>query len=157
MKHKKQIDIFIEGVKRYFDHLTFEEELLEIGAPYLVRNSERLGLDYTGAISITGDSKGYVFFSSTSPLLKYILLGHGASNFSEEYLGDIVGEIANTISGNARSHMGAEFHISPPKVIVGEINKYNMNLNSRSYVLPIRWRRNSAQLIVSLEENEQLL
>ena len=151
MKQRKQIDIFIDGVKRYFEHLNEQQDTLEIGAPYLVKNSERLGLDYTGVISVSGVSKGYVFFTSTRSLLKYILMCHGESSFTDQFLSDLVGEVANTISGNARSSLGSEFHISTPKVIIGEIEKRNISLDQRSYVLPLRWKSNAAQLIVSLE------
>jgi chemotaxis protein CheX len=151
MTQRKQIDIFIEGVKRYFDHFSDQSDSLEIGTPYLVRNSEPLGMDYTGVITVSGANQGYVFFSATRSLLKYILLSLGESCFSEQFMSDLVGEVANTISGNARSSLGSEFYISTPNVIIGQVATQKISLDDRSYVLPLRWKTNAAQLVVSLE------
>ncbi|RBP51704.1 chemotaxis protein CheX [Arenicella xantha] len=155
MRDQQQIELFLAGVRRYFEHLSKDSEALQLGAPYLVRNRESLGLDLTGMISITGQTTGFVFFSSSRSLLKYVLLSLGESSFTETYLADLVGEVANTIAGNARRELGPEFHISPPQVIIGEIDKHNLNQARLSYVLPLKWKGNAAQLIVSLDSFER--
>jgi len=152
MNHHKQIDIFIDGVKRYFSHLDEgTRDGVEIGVPYLVRNQDSLGKDYTGVIAVSGSNQGYVFFSAGRSMLSKILLGHGESQFTTEYMSDIVGEITNTIAGNARKSFGDEFHIAPPKVMTGKVNSAMLKKERRSYVLPVRWKSNGAQLIISLE------
>jgi len=150
-QHQKQIGVFIDGVKRYFSHINDADDEVEIGVPYLVKNQDSLGKDYTGVIAISGSNQGYVFFSANRSMLSKILLGHGESQLSAEFMCDLVGEISNTIAGNARKSFGEEFHISSPKVIEGEINSDMLERERRSYVLPIRWKSNGAQLIVSLD------
>jgi len=66
---------------------------------------------------------------------------------------DLVGEIANTISGNARASFGEDFTISAPRVIDGPIESKMLDPKRRSYVLPIRWKSNGAQLIISLDND----
>ena len=152
MNHHKQIDVFIDGVKRYFSHFGVSDELLEFGVPYLIENQAPLGRDFTGVISISGSNKGYVFFSSGRSLLSNILLGHGETTFTSEYMSDLVGEIVNTIAGNARASFGEDFTISTPRVVKGPISTKMLDNSRRSYVLPVRWKSNGAQLIVSLDK-----
>ena len=154
MRHLHEIDIFIEGVKNYFHHLKGGGDGFSVGTPYLAKTEENLGFDYTGMIRVSGDSKGVVFFSASTVMLKYILLSHEESNFNDEIISDIAGEIANTIAGNARRHLGSGFHISSPRVLKKEIKRNLYAETARSYVLPIRWRNNNARLIVSLENSQ---
>lgn len=154
MKDLQHITTFLDGVSRYFAHVSNDPKSLELGTPYLVRNHEQLGLDLTGAIAISGKTKGFVFFSSSRALLKYLLMSLGESEFSDQYMADIVGEVANTISGNVRKTLGTEFHISTPKVIRGHLDNDSLKPERLSYVLPLKWRGNTAQLIVSLDSIE---
>jgi len=148
--HYKQIDIFINGIKRYFSHLDGPDSQVDIGVPYLVKNQDALGTDFTGIIAINGSNQGYVFFSAERSMLSKILLSHGETQLTHEYMCDLVGEISNTIAGNARKSLGEEFHISPPKTMTGKISGALLEKDRRSYVLPIRWKSKGAQLIVSL-------
>lgn len=150
MKQSKLIDVFIDGVKAYFEHLEKDSLGLDIGAPYLVRCEDSFGSDYTGMISVVGSSQGFVFFSAPRSMLKHMLLSYGESDLRDQVLGDLVGEVANTISGNARRKMGGDFHISPPTITRGKIGQEFLKFSSRSYVMPLRWRNNIAQLIICL-------
>jgi len=94
--------------------------------------------------------KDYVFFSAPRSLLKYLLLSYGESNLSEQTLTDLIGEVANTIAGNARRQVGSEFRISPPTISQGKISQEFLHTSSRSFVMPLRWRNVTAQLIVYL-------
>ena len=53
---------------------------------------------------------------------------------SEELLVDLVGEVANTISGNARYVFGKDFMISVPVVIEGAPSSIHLPKDLRSYV-----------------------
>lgn len=154
MIDRNYIDIFIDGLKRYFSHLDLpskgDKGSLKVGAPYLLERDQSIGLDYTGMISISGNNTGYVFFSARNALLRFILLSYGESRFDEIYKRDLVGEVANILAGNARKKFGVDFHISTPTVLEGKINPQNYSLNSRCYVLPVRWKSNKAELIISI-------
>lgn len=150
MMAREHIDIFIDGVQRYFGHLDYANNDLAIGAPYLIKNNESLGKAYTGVITISGQVEGYVFFTANRSLLSNLLLAHGETQLSDAYMCDLVGEIANTIAGNARRTLGQDFHISTPKVLLGGIHEEMLEPERRSYILPLRWCSKGAQLIVSL-------
>jgi len=154
MMERKHIEVFVDGLTRYFHHLdTARIGLsgnLEIGAPYLLKNTQNMGLDYTGMISVSGLKAGTIFVTAKSSLLRLILLSHGESAFSTELKRDLVGEMANTLAGNARRHLGPDFHISTPHILEGPVNTQSYRLSSRCYILPFRWKSNKAELIVSI-------
>jgi chemotaxis protein CheX len=63
---------------------------------------------------------------------------------------DLVGEIANTLSGNAREEFGSDFLISVPNVIVGPRLSADLRTGDRNYAIPLNWRSETAYLLVSL-------
>lgn len=150
MENEKQINIFIDGVRDYFEKIGHSVDDTQVGAPYLIKNDQECGLDYTGMIAVGGDAKGAVFFTANKVMLKYLLLRQYESNFDEAYMRDMAGEVANTIAGNARRHLGAGFHISPPKILDTKISRKYLSKSSRSYIIPIKWNNNTSQLIVSI-------
>lgn len=158
MIDRTHIDVFVDALTRYFEHLTEStdstesiEDNLVISAPYLLNNDNILGLGYTGMINVSGRYSGKVFVTARSSMLKRILLCLGEVDLNEGLRQDLIGEITNTLAGNARRHLGAEFHISPPKVIKGEIKSTGLRLSTRCFVLPFRWKSNVADLIISLD------
>jgi chemotaxis protein CheX len=69
---------------------------------------------------------------------------------THENMCDLVGEVANQISGNARRDFGNQFMISVPRVVAGH-GEHVTPPNTRSFVIPINWRSHSAQLVVCLD------
>ncbi len=158
MIEQAHINIFIDALARYFEHLDAQiggkENKLEVGAPYLLKSDHALGQDYTGVISISGSRWGTVFVTTGGALLKRILLSYGESELGDPYKRDLIGEIANTLAGNARRQLGAEFHISTPTVMQGKLDSSRFKLSSRCFVLPFRWRSNKAELVVSISKEK---
>jgi chemotaxis protein CheX len=84
-------------------------------------------------------------------MLTVMLMRMGETELTQENMCDLVGEVANTISGNARRDFGKDFMISVPTVLSGDPEKVVTPDNIRSFVIPINWRSHSAQLVVCLE------
>lgn len=80
-----------------------------------------------------------------------MLLSFGETELTDEHLNDMVGEVANVISGNARKDLGPDFMISVPIVIRGEPDEIVFPPDIRSYVIPIFWNSYRAAIVVSLE------
>jgi chemotaxis protein CheX len=102
-------------------------------------------------ISIAGKRRGVVYFTASRPMLTVMLMRMGETELTQENMCDLVGEVANTISGNARRDFGKDFMISVPSVHAGDPEKVVTPENLRSFVIPINWRSHSAQLVVCLE------
>lgn len=146
---EKNLQVFIDGVIRYFS-LTTDNDL-KVGTPYLEENTQPAAKDYTGIIGISGSNKGCVYFTAPRVMLKHLLLGLGESDTSESNMVDLVGEVANTISGNARKELGKEFMISVPVVVSGAPSTIHLPVDLRSYVIPISWRSYQAAVVICLQ------
>lgn len=149
MKEEK-LKVFIEGVQTYFNQIAKEE--IVIGTPYLVENKMPAAHDYTGIIGISGNNTGIVYFTAPRVLLTHILESIKEPDTSEDNLIDLVGEVANTIAGNARSEFGEEFQISVPIVIRGIPDEILLPRKDRSFVIPLEWRKNQAAIVISLRK-----
>ena len=64
---------------------------------------------------------------------------------------DLVGEIANTISGNVRQAYGSDFMISVPVVIEGQAKDIKLPEDIKSFVIPLTWHNHKSYLVVCLE------
>lgn len=149
MIKEQRIQIFIDGVNRFFNEVNNIN--VEVGTPYLIENDSPKSMDYTGVIGISGAYKGCVYFTAPSVLLRHTLISIGESGNAENALMDLVGEIANTISGNARKEYGESFMISVPMVIKGIPSEIYLPKDARSYVIPITWQKYSAALVVCFQ------
>ena len=149
MKEQK-LQIFVSIITNYFKQ--FGDEELIVDTPYLLENQQPKVHDYTGVIGISGVQKGVVYFSATSELLHSILDSMGETDKSEDNLVDLVGEVANTISGNARNEFGPEFHISVPFVCKGSPQSIILPKNGRSFIIPVSWRSQIGEIVVCLQD-----
>ena len=149
MKEQK-LQIFVSIITNYFNQFGTEE--LIVDTPYLLENQQPKVHDYTGVIGISGVQKGVVYFSATSALLASILDSMGEADKSEDNLVDLAGEVANTVSGNARNEFGAEFHISVPLVFKGSPQSIILPKNGRSFIIPVSWRGQIGEIVVCLQD-----
>lgn len=148
MIEEKRLQVFIDGVNRYFHDANNAD--VEVGTPYLVENKMPEAHDFTGIIGISGPYSGCVYFTAPRVLLRHLLVSIGEPNNSESNMMDLVGEIANTISGNARSEYGEEFMISVPMVVRGVPDQIYLPRDARSFVIPINWKNYHAAIVICL-------
>ena len=148
MLKEAEIRTFIDGATRYFE--TSAQQSATVGSPYLVTDGNPGTYEYTGVIGISGSRKGIVYFTAPRGMLAVLLMRMQETDTSDENIKDLVGEVANTISGNARRDLGRNFVISVPVVLANEDDKVTTP-HSRSFVIPINWRTHSAKLVVCLE------
>jgi chemotaxis protein CheX len=148
MLTEAEIRTFINGATHYFD--TAAQQHASVGSPYLVTDGKPGAYDYTGVIGISGARRGIVYFTAPRGMLTVLLMRMQETDTSEENIKDLIGEVANTISGNARKDFGKSFVISVPTVLAKESEGF-ATPHARSFVIPINWRSHSAKLVVCLE------
>jgi chemotaxis protein CheX len=146
---KVELETFVEGTTHYFEAAA--NQPASVGSPYIVQEGKPSVQEFTGVISIAGKRRGIVYFTASRPMLTVMLMRMGETELTQENMCDLVGEVANTISGNARKDFGKDFMISVPQIVAGEPEKVQPPENMRSFVIPINWRSHSAQLVVCLE------
>lgn len=143
---EKNLQVFIASVGRYFQ-TTFQEAAL-VDPPFL-QGEQTVMQDFTGMIGISGSQKGAVYFTASRAMVD-AMLGQLRQPLSDEKRADIVGEVANTISGNARREYGKDFHISVPIVLQGKVEALTLPRNAAPFVIPFIWRGHRAHLIVAI-------
>ena len=106
--------------------------------------------DYQGLIRLDGSYRGSVAFSAPRGLLSHVLLLLGESDYSDASHRDIVGEIANQMSGYARRHFGEGMQISPPEVLNRRHGEPAAVGGASPFVIPLLWDRYEAHLVVRM-------
>ena len=149
MLNEAEIRTFLDGVVNYFD--VSARQPVAVGVPYLVTSGSPPVHDYTGVISVSGRRKGAVCFTAPRSMLMVLLMRMNETDTSEANMRDLVGEVANTISGNARLYFGPDFMISVPIVVQGSAQAIQVPRNVKAYVIPMRWHKLDAALVVSLQ------
>ena len=147
MLREEELKTFVEGTTNYFE--VAAQQPATIGSPYLMEGAPAVH-DYTGVISISGKREGIVYFTAPRAMLTVLLMKMQENDFSHETMRDLVGEVANTISGNARRDFGRDFVISVPSVLAGETPAIPQTPGPRAFIMPLYWRSHSAKLVVSL-------
>ncbi|MEM7253851.1 MAG: chemotaxis protein CheX [Pseudomonadota bacterium] len=143
------LQVFIDGTIHYFNQSS--NQPATVGTPYLVDDNKAVADEYTGIIGVSGRRKGSVYFTAPKELLGQLLRQLGETNHDHSFMCDLVGEVANTISGNARREFGKEFMISVPVVVIGDLERIANPEHLRSFVIPIRWGGSEAFLVICLE------
>jgi chemotaxis protein CheX len=147
--NETDLHFFIDSTVNYFEEVTNEKATA--GIPY-IKDDEPVVLEYTGIIGISGKRKGSIYVTSSETMLssiaKVIL---GLDEIGKDDIKDLVGEIANTISGNVRQAYGSDFMISVPVVVEGKAKDIKLPDNIQSFVIPITWKEFKSFLVVCLE------
>ena len=117
MLQEQELKTFVEGTTNYFEIAA--QQPASIGSPYLSETPPAVH-DYTGVINISGKREGVVYFTAPRAMLTVLLMKMQENDFSHETMRDLVGEVANTISGNARRDFGRDFVTSVPSVLAGD-------------------------------------
>jgi chemotaxis protein CheX len=148
MFRESELRTFIDGTTRFFETLT--NQPASVGSPYLVTDGKPGAYEYSGVIKVSGAREGVVFFTAPRGMLTVLLMRMQETDTSEETMRDLVGEVANTISGNARRDLGKGFVISVPDVVANGSDPVVMP-HARAFVIPINWRTHAAKLVVCLQ------
>ena len=91
-----------------------------------------------------------IYFTASRALARKLVRLTGEAQANDELCADMVGEVTNTISGNAREKMGAGFMISVPHVITGRPDNLRLPPRHTIVVLPVRWSDERAFVILCL-------
>ena len=114
--HPTELKLFVDSVRRYFKVTTKQEP--QITSAFL-GTGDIDGYDFNGIVTFSGSYNGHVIVSMPPQLVRELLLLQGETDLSKGNLLDAVGEIANTLGGNARKALGSGLQISVPVKLHG--------------------------------------
>ena len=150
--NENDIRTFVEAVNAFFFQVT--QEKVEIKTAYLVEGDlTPTTFDLTRYIDLSGDFSGRIYFSAPHSMITHLLLMMGEQNRDNERLLDAVGEIANTISGNARKHFGETMEISVPTSQATGSEWLKTVISLHSYVILVKWKQYRASVVVDIRNS----
>ncbi len=148
----EKLQVFMRSVAAFFEQIG--DTLSEIDTPYLQDNHAPVVYDYSAIIAIGGSIMGSVYVSAPTVMLRRVLRVLGEPEQSMVLLKDLLGEIANTVAGNARTEFGPNFIISPPVVIEGVPSAQYLPKDRRSYVIPFYWQEHKAVIGICIWQKD---
>jgi len=152
--NEKDIHTFVDAVSNFFFQVT--DEKVEIKTAYLLDGDiPSATFDLTSYITLSGDFTGRIYFSAPRSMLAHLLLMMGEQVRNNERLLDAVGEIANTISGNARKHFGETMEVSVPTSQETQPDWLKTVVSPHSYVILVKWKQYRASVVVDIQRAEQ--
>ena len=143
-----ELKLFVESVREYFRVVTRQEP--QITSAFLA-TGEVQGHDYSGIVTFSGSFNGHVIVSMPGQLLKELLLLQGETDLSQGNLLDAVGEIANTLGGNARNTLGSSLQISVPVKLHGSAG-IQARVRKHPYAITLKWNHQPAVVCIDLEK-----
>ena len=145
------LKIFAQSITRYFDTVADGQAVL--GTPYLSSDQEAVAFDFSAVIGITGSHRGNIYYTAPREKLHALLPLIGEAAPDDRLCAELVGEITNTISGNAREQLGAGFMISTPFILEGKPLSVHTAKDTTCYILPVTWNQHRSRVLVSLRQN----
>ena len=109
MLYEQELKTFVDATTNFFS--VAAQEPASIGSPYLMEGSPSVH-EYTGIISISGKREGVVYFTAPKAMLTVMLIEMQESKAPSHDRRNLVGEVANAVSGDARHHFKPHFVIT---------------------------------------------
>lgn len=148
--------LFIAAVKKYFNHLSevTPENIppTETGVPFIKERNNIALKEFTGMIGISGNRKGFVYFSGDKALYQDLIkIFVRRDDASDDQILDMAGEVSNVVAGNVKETFGNDFMISVPLVFKGKPQDMKFANDIPAFVIPISWRGHEACIVIGLE------
>ncbi len=150
---EEDMKIFVTGTSHYFAQVA--DSTAEIATPFEKDPHDHVMFDFSAVIGITGSQRGCVYYTAPRPMVAELVARLGEPETDDDILADYVGEIANTISGNAREQLGSGFMISVPVVFRGKADDVRFPRDTPAFVIPVHWKGYRSALIICLKDEER--
>jgi chemotaxis protein CheX len=145
--NESDLRLFVDSVTRYF--AVTSRTPPQIAAAYL--GTDTLAThDFNGIVSFSGRFSGQVIVSLPAMALRELLLLQQETDLSDPNLLDAVGEIANTLAGNARQALGSGLEVSVPTTLRGRTGR-QARVRAHPYVIAFRWNTYPGLVCVDLD------
>jgi len=144
---ENDLRLFVDSIKNYLRVTTRQEP--QITSAFLGTGDVQ-GFEFNGIVTFSGAYNGQVIVSMPARLLRELLLLQHETDLSDGNLLDAVGEIANTLAGNARKTLGSGLEISVPIKIQGAPG-VKSRVRKLPFVITLRWGHHEAMVCVDME------
>jgi chemotaxis protein CheX len=145
--NETDLKLFIDSIRNYLKVTTRQEP--QITSAFL-GTGEIEGFEFNGIVTFSGSHNGHIVVSMPDKLVREILLLQHETDLGDSNLLDAVGEIANTLAGNARKALGSELQISVPVKMQGA-HGIQARVRKHPYVITLRWNHYAAMVCVDMD------
>ncbi|MDB5929900.1 MAG: hypothetical protein JWR60_1607 [Polaromonas sp.] len=145
--NETDLKLFVDSIRNYLLVTTRQEP--QITSAFL-GTADIEAFEFNGIVTFSGSHNGHVIVSMPDKLVREILLLQHETDLRDSNLLDTVGEIANTLAGNARKTLGSELEISVPVKVQGT-QGMKARVRQRPYVITLRWNHYSAMVCVDMD------
>lgn len=146
----EDIEVFSEAISNFFNLMT--RQPAQVKTAYVFQEPVPIiWNDFNGVIQVSGGFRGSIALSAPRGLLSEILIVMGESGISDDHFLDVVGEIANQLSGRARKHFGEALDISTPISCERDGFPLKASADGPAYAIPLTWGPYEADLVVHLD------
>lgn len=147
----KELRLFVDSVRNYFKKITMKEA--EITSAFLGTGDVE-GYEFNGIVTFSGSYNGQIIVSMPKQLLRELLIMQKEIDLTDENLLDIVGEIANTLAGNARKKLdgGDDLNISVPVKFQGNATSTRSRVRQHPYIIILSWMKCPALVCVDISK-----
>ncbi|MBS0659282.1 MAG: chemotaxis protein CheX [Verrucomicrobia bacterium] len=140
----------VASATRFFRGAGDEAPIVGSTVPLLPGRAREVLLDHAARIEVSGDQQGVIVFSLEERLAQSLARRLGVAQPTLAHCADMTGEAANTVVGNARRELGANFRISVPTCISGRPAELPLDRGAEVRVTAFDWRGGRAYLVVCL-------
>lgn len=145
--HENDLKLFVDSIRHYLKVSTRQEPVITSA---FLGTADIEGFEFNGIVTFAGSHNGQIVVSMPGKLVREILLLQHETDLSNSNQLDAVGEIANTLAGNARAALGAELQISVPIKLQGA-QGIKARVRTHPYVITLRWSHHAAMVWVDME------
>ena len=146
--NETDLRLFVDSIKHYLKVTARQEP--QITSAFLGTGDVQ-GFEFNGIVTFSGNYNGQVLVSMPAKMLRELLLLQHETDLSDGNLLDAVGEIANTLAGNARKTLGTGLSISVPVKIQGAPT-IKTRVRKHPFVITLRWSSHEAMVCVDMEK-----
>jgi len=147
------LKVFVEASTQYFRNVAGAVPIVH--PAYLSGITECPVDDFGAVIGISGRYRGFVYLTAPRALPMDLLDQLGERERDDRFCADLIGEICNTLAGNARERLGQGFMISVPFILKGRPSEVLLPKGVDCYVIPIEWSGQRAQLVVAIRQEAE--
>ena len=146
--NESDLKLFVDSIKNYLLVTTQQEP--QITSAFLGTGDVE-GFEFNGIVTFSGSYNGHVVVSMPGRMLRELLLLQHETDLGDGNLLDAVGEIANTLAGNARKSLGPTLAISVPVKMQGAPS-IKTRVRKHPFVITLRWTCHDAMVCVDMEK-----
>jgi chemotaxis protein CheX len=143
------LDGFVAGACEYLE--THAKQLAIVGTPYVAYESNIAALEFTATIRITGARRGIVYLTASRAMLTIMLMRMGSTDITVEGMSAVLRDLAFSMAAAARRGNDEDILVREPSVFVDRTGKIECKRAARPLIVPIQWRKFTAQLVMCVE------